>query len=626
MTISRAAIAGLVLGLCWGLLTASQPSERLAAPRLDAATEDADVKLAPSLGPASFAFLTAAELVVMRGLEVVSRVPASDNRGLHETAITTNGQHVVHIVDGQSPADRVKDRKLVIIDTRTGITRSIDCDHCSSVVAIDDHRILAGKNATMLLIDLSGDYPSETFRVQVGTSAGILMAGFSNGALMAGLEDELEVYYVFTLDGTTKRVLTKSMGKWPGTSLELRVHSAAAINTAAGEAFFAVSRYSDEGECPSYSEAFLFGSPGSQVVYTDFSLIPEVRPLPDFLSPNGKSSLVTLRNLWWGNDGRVHAVITSGTCQGESAVIGQKSGEWILERGRWVQASSESLQFLQEIDSQTRLVVTSGPDRRHGGALYLEFKGERAKVADDVYEVYAPPPAATAMGSVSDISDLLCPHANDIVCTLGVDYRVNLGAKTGDIDGDGKSEVVTAILEDLTEPLVSERDQPAVGRLLIQATLANGRRLDEAVKLEVDADAAWLGISDLDGDGRDELVISPFLTEDTAGLLILEYRDDRLGPNRRIFDGYWTLEVSPQQKTGLVCEKNNGKARLVVYRISPLKGTTDAQYRVTETVYEPVVVGAFALQVSTRELVLAESAALELMGVNCAGLDPWFRE
>jgi hypothetical protein len=192
----------------------------------------------------------------------------------------------------------------------------------------------------------------------------------------------------------------------------------------------------------------------------------------------------------------------------------------------------------------------------------------------------------------------------------------NLGSRVGDIDGDGKPETVTLTIEDYNEPITSERLQPAVGRLLLRARLANDELFDQTVNLEADVEAAWSGIADINGDGRDEIV--PYFGDRL--LLILEYRDGVLAPLRGLDDGYISINNMPGSKTGLICDMKDGKARLLRYSFGSAEDTSPPSYLVTETIYEADADGMLK-DVHSHKAHMSEKAAFDLTGLHCPGLD-----
>lgn len=580
-----------------------------------------------SLGeePAIYAYSTADELIVMRDQNVVTRTPITSNLQYRWPTWTLNGRYLTFITDGQ--ADDETKRVLVAIDTTNGSIRRLPCPSCTSVAAIGESSVLTSEQrigtpnslAAMLRYDLaSNDLPVELSTTLPSLSFAQFLAGTPEGVLVVGIDSDTESYYLLSVDGSARLIGTKNARRLDNTGKPYRrgIGQTTVLQTADGPLFAVDGEFAAQSNECSISEAFFVSPSTGSLFETDISPM-----MPQNLSP-GNDAVLFLNSLWWSLDDKLHAVMIVGPC-GDTPSSSITTGEWVLDGNRWMQVSNDKLLSIQEINEETRLVARVEGDYEDGGTLYLETKGNGTKIAEGVFDVSAPL-GVEDRRSATDIIRSMCPSDDGSPCLAEVDKKVDLGSRSGDIDGDGESEEVS---------LTFEVTKGGTNKLVVSTTPTSGKRIDWLVNPDTEESVAkWLGITDINGDGRDEILVVFSAGAHSELIRALEYSNNGLAPLRGGFGDALSIDRSLASYLGFSCEKSSGRSRLITSGFSLNWDSSPPQYEGGQSVYEADAGGAMNL-VDERDInysaVLidgqpsASKAVTDLAGAHCPGLDVW---
>ncbi|MCC9710211.1 hypothetical protein E4N62_36090 [Streptomyces sp. MNU76] len=137
----------------------------------------------------------------------------------------------------------------------------------------------------------------------------------------------------------------------------------------------------------------------------------------------------------------------------------------------------------------------------------------------------------------------------------------------------------------------------------------------------------WLGVSDVNNDGQDDL----FVTGLSGGTAILiwhfEYRDGKFRSLRGMGDDYWFNHGTLGNSTGITCQERNNQAELVFVTLNSEwdSSTKKELYTGKKTVYRANGEGEFR-KASEEDLTYPRSSGgwpselAQYEGLNCPGL------
>jgi hypothetical protein len=133
-----------------------------------------------------------------------------------------------------------------------------------------------------------------------------------------------------------------------------------------------------------------------------------------------------------------------------------------------------------------------------------------------------------------------------------------LGERVGDIDGDH-------LLDTLVLYQCSAASEADERKLIVDVGLGGGTF--EQVLTDKSDLAGWIGLADVNGDGRDDvLAVSSGGAHDEV-VVPLQYVGGRLDPVRGDFDrDGLTIDAALSSVAGFTCKKIDGRAAIVVHR------------------------------------------------------------
>ena len=168
-----------------------------------------------------------------------------------------------------------------------------------------------------------------------------------------------------------------------------------------------------------------------------------------------------------------------------------------------------------------------------------------------------------------------------------------LGTGKGDVDGDGRSDLVGATLNlGGMDPAANPERQ---GKLVVHVALATGQVTEYAVRDDATyARAAWVGLSDAVGDGRmDIFVASEGGYESSQMVSMFEYgtwphaRQDGTptygGVRGLILRAQFMIDDAYQHKWGFTCKKTPRGGEILEWQVALQDGPSGPWYSGTET-------------------------------------------
>ncbi|WP_160050476.1 hypothetical protein [Nocardiopsis sp. FR4] len=139
--------------------------------------------------------------------------------------------------------------------------------------------------------------------------------------------------------------------------------------------------------CSGSYAVFIAQPETGEVVETDISSLHPVDRIP---AVNG---YVRVLDLWWANNGQLHAVMLSGSCDVLSEYAPTPPSVWRLVQGVWekIEDRTDKIMSMRHLDEGTRLVIVGdeGEDLPSGD-LYMEQEGSRELLGTDVLKVEVP--------------------------------------------------------------------------------------------------------------------------------------------------------------------------------------------------------------------------------------------
>ncbi len=143
-------------------------------------------------------------------------------------------------------------------------------------------------------------------------------------------------------------------------------------------------------------------------------------------------------------------------------------------------------------------------------------------------------------------------------CVRGVEAI--LPERSGDIDGDGKPDRIKLG--------VCVTAGYGGQELIAHVQLGAGMHFDQVVSTTAQASARWEGITDINGDHRNDLFVVDYTGAHWSHVLVLEYRDGALIALRGdLTVDQLVIDNSIASAAGFTCSSDNGRARLVTWGV-----------------------------------------------------------
>ncbi|MFT7836488.1 hypothetical protein Q5530_10090 [Saccharothrix sp. BKS2] len=530
---------------------------------------------APAPDDGSYAYATADEVVVMRGERVVTRWREERAARVGPVVWTDDGRHAAFLTSTGAPDTPGAIRRLVTVDARSGNTRSARCDGCTGVAAPGGGTLLVGTGTDgpftgLLALDPgSGGEPAEVpvrlpplDRVELfsGTGGEVLLGGVGpTGA---------ESWFRVRADGSTTPVGSVAATRRDRSGqpyLRGRGPVAAAVDGAGNTAYAVAGSFRGRDDrCGSAAEVFAALPAAGSTVPTDLSAATPA---------DTRTTATDVLSLWWDPAHRLRAAVLAGVCDGTSA-LAPTTGEWLLERNRWVQVSAEPTLGSLHLRSGSKLVTRLPGAPRDGASLVLERGGRRTAIASGVRSITAPgfrPPGS------DEVLAHLCDPA-DPVCLSRTGGAYELASTSGDLDGDGAADRLAAVQ--------SWAGGTASARL--EVAFADGR--EEHLDLPATVDLGvprWIGATDLTGDGRAEVLVPTGTGAHSVVIGAFEHVDGRLA---RVGGDLAELVVggSAHEATGVECLVDGDRALVRTSTVragAPTPAAGPAEYVLTEVTY-----------------------------------------
>jgi hypothetical protein len=376
---------------------------------------------------ADYLYVLVQHLVLMRGTEVVARVPrVFDTGDFHQNKViwTNAGDFVAVLSDAALRQQRSETVELISINTRTGAQQRLPCPNCSDITGVGPDGILAAarfyqSNDEYRLFDLrSGeppaafDFPSPnlsgSFRTFLGSTRDrVITQQQRAGRSIDGQTQELKMVGIGSVIG-------KDIGYY-GSNSYLPF---ASFEGASGQKF-AVASNVNPGGCGAEFPISVFDGNG-KATPTDMSSAFPPRSTP------GSSSGVEVHDLWWTPSGELRATITSWTCEdikphgGGQKELHTPPSLWELEGTKWVRGDLSPATVVREVSDGARMVLVvpdcigkvTVPEEDVGvhcntGQLFRDHGSSRALVAEGVLSILTPP--VSNPGAATDTRSLEPP-------------------------------------------------------------------------------------------------------------------------------------------------------------------------------------------------------------------------
>ncbi|MGW6699793.1 FG-GAP repeat domain-containing protein [Nocardia sp. NPDC055049] len=518
--------------------------------------------------PSTFAYATATELVVVRGVREPIREKISFSQSYGGIVWTQDGRYATILTNDKPGVElRSEKRTLVVIDSHSGNTRRLPCPLCVGLAAIGNDLILASQMTQdysthgfgILRFALSNNRPAVELATAVrgdvkgemngNIKEAFVPAGTPGGALVGAFAEQCENrFLLLRSDGSFDRIGKRKIPGYGGGSGCSYSDGPAAIKDAStGSPVFAVALIvgSVQNDCAARHEVLLLSLDGKEAVNTDLSALDP----PGYR--RGVDTQVVVSDLWWDESGNLHAVMLAGVCDGTDSMTTLPT-EWVLKETRWVQVSHEGIVAKRELNDSVNLVVALHDKVNLVGTLFAEYHSGRHKIADDVVAIEVPQPRPHPSSSTS--SERLPVTIKDI-CPSGT----CLGIREGDIDADGKVDKIGLVLDK------SSRSDS----LELYGQLGNGRFVSGVVDTGTGSGWGWLGISDIDGDGRGDIVV------DIGGVIAIKLVNGKFEAIKDYQKGMLLLHAENPDREynrfefgGFTCERVDGHLRLTRFRLT----------------------------------------------------------
>lgn len=357
----------------------------------------------------AYAYITNRELIVLRGNQVITRVPrifVPSDPYQNGVAWTHSGDYIAVLSDLflRETEPKPELEQLIFANTRTGRVSRIPCPHCSSIAAFGKNEVIVlasnDKTTTTALrfnLDTPGPGNPLEGRELDSWEWNYFLASTRRHVLVntnttdPSLSGDL---VLAKIDGSPNRALGSfSTGYIIAAASEKTVYDGAEV--------FATAYHANPGACVSSPFIHLIkagAAEGEDSFNTDVLNVQQA----------DASDGLKINDIWWGLDGRLHATIASWTCnekqrtEDKKMVLSKPSSLWRLDGQKWVHEDPSQATMVRQLDQKTRVVLVIpdciGPVKGQEvarqcnlGKLYRDAGGQRTLVADKVISISAPP-------------------------------------------------------------------------------------------------------------------------------------------------------------------------------------------------------------------------------------------
>jgi pimeloyl-ACP methyl ester carboxylesterase len=324
----------------------------------------------------TYAYVSKTELGLVSGSAVVASTPAGANGS--PVKFTEDG-HIAYTVTQPGRGT------IIGLDVSTHKEKRIVCD-CVRAVPAGGSRVAWMDAGRVRVADLSASVlTSDWLSIQVpagppgsefagpnllGGGEGKVVLAYENGAAAYGGPEQL---WVLTLDGSAPpRLLSEATAS----------DTAAASAAADGKGNMAYVLGWHGGGCESGATLVVSDLEAAKTASTDSTALGGQYP-----GGNG------VRDLWWGRDGQLYAIMSSWTCdhsRGDPQVVQTKPSLWRLDGSRWVLVDKGPVLAVRQLTGHLKAVVVGGTSLYDAGTLYSETDGKGIKMATGVWSIAAP--------------------------------------------------------------------------------------------------------------------------------------------------------------------------------------------------------------------------------------------
>lgn len=364
---------------------------------------------------------------------------------------------------GADPAAGASDVAVVSIDARDGKARRVPCPGCRGLVATHDAHVVAVRtqeaapsgspspagqtpsepssptSTSIVDVDLKAGRPAihatdlppviGSVNILAGSSLGVLVAQANSADVAAygGPED----LFLVRPDGTVTALGTTDSNMQAGIVTR---------HVPAGGSQIALAGGWHSGSCEVGRTVDLIDLASGVRTRTDLSgLLPKD-------AGAGSDAGTDVRDLWWGSDGELYAILSSRKCSPDTPVI--LPSVWRLDTaGRWQQQGAAIAEDFRDVGDGVRAVMRTageGPS-----SLFLIQDGHEKRLAENVSALEVPPPAkasghaivATVAGKPAGeitAAQLLALGGCHMECTI-------TGRITFDVPAWGRSTMITTL-------------------------------------------------------------------------------------------------------------------------------------------------------------------------------------
>jgi hypothetical protein len=200
----------------------------------------------------------------------------------------------------------------------------------------------------------------------------------------------------------------------------------------------------------------------------------------------------------------------------------------------------------------------------------------------------------------------------------------SLGERIGDIDGDGRQDRIA-----LSRCVASTSSGQ---KLIADVHLGSGESFVQMISDRADGNAGWLGISDINGDGRGDILAVSYGGVHSQWVVPIEYLDHRLIviPGDFEPDGL-NIDSSIATSAGFMCSKADGHVQIMQTEVALSDFSVNSVYEGTVNTFTLDANGVFR-KVAEKPLSFATinvdngvpgtpSEVRALVGAHCPKLD-----
>ncbi|MGQ4268590.1 hypothetical protein [Nocardiopsis changdeensis] len=350
--------------------------------------------------------MTEDELVVMDGKVEIAREGVSYEYRYGGMVWSLDGRHVSLISAGDLDAGP-SSRELVTVDTRTSTVRRFNCSYCHSLAPVGGDSLIVTRNGEdslalegLLRFDLGSDEPpvslmSEELELLSFVDMRVF-AGSKDYVLAIGMNRDGDSFFTIRADGSAQQIefdqslpVLHQIDVVDQRSLMRGVGDVRPAYTTDGNIYFAATSSIRPSlhSCSGSYAVFIVGPETGEVVETDISSLHPVDRTP---AVNGYARVL---DLWWANNGQLHAVMLSGSCDVLSDYAPTPPSVWRLVQGVWekVEDRTDKIIAMRHLSEGTRLVIVGNEgEDLPSGDLYMEQGDSRELLGTDVLKIEVP--------------------------------------------------------------------------------------------------------------------------------------------------------------------------------------------------------------------------------------------